>query len=211
LDNVNILLEMSNKIGQAHNQQLQYFRQHKYKMKLPCLLSEIYEIENASQGQTQNMAVQQQPPLVQQQSHLLVQHQTSITNTPPTPPPSSSSSISQHMTPSPHSHHHYHPHTTHLNPTQQYHIHNQSHNSHIIVATASNTPPSRNPQQTQLIQVAASNGQQYMTAAPQAAFIKADDSFNVAFIKQQSQYQPQQQQPQNKNMSGFIRFASSIN
>jgi hypothetical protein len=118
------------------------------------------------------------------------------------------------MTPSPHSHHHqqahYHPHT-HLNPTQQYHLHNQPHNNHIIVATASNTPPSRNPPQTQLIQVAAPNGQQYMTAAPQAAFIKADDSFNVAFIKQQSQYQPQQQQPQNKNMSGFIRFASSIN
>lgn len=193
---------MSNKIGQAHNQQLQYFRQHKYKMKLPCLLSEIYEIENAPQ----NIAAQQ-PPLVQQ-SHLLVQHQTSI-NTPPTPPPS----INQHMTPSPHSHHHqahYHPHT-HLNQPQQYHLHNQPHNNHhiIVAAAASNTPPSRNPpQQTQLIQVAAPNGQQY---APQAAFIKADDSFNVTFIKQQSQYQPQQQPPQNKNMSGFIRFASSIN
>jgi hypothetical protein len=48
---INNLIEQLNLIGIAHNQQIQFYRQHKYKVKLPHLLSEIYEIEN---GPTNN-------------------------------------------------------------------------------------------------------------------------------------------------------------
>lgn len=53
LDKVNESIEQLNLIGLIHNQQIQFYRQHKHKMKLPHILSEIYEIEN---GSSKNLA-----------------------------------------------------------------------------------------------------------------------------------------------------------
>ena len=52
LRQISELIEQLNLIGFMHNQQIQFFRQHKYKMKLPHLLSEIYEIENGANSQS---------------------------------------------------------------------------------------------------------------------------------------------------------------
>lgn len=62
-DKINTLVSQLHLIGYMHNQHLQYFKYHKYKMKLPYLLSEIYEIENA-----QNMAPLT-PPLLSTPNH----------------------------------------------------------------------------------------------------------------------------------------------
>ena len=46
LKQINDLLEQLGPMSHLHNQQLQFYRQHKFKMRLPNLLSEIFEIEN---------------------------------------------------------------------------------------------------------------------------------------------------------------------
>lgn len=44
------IVELLGLIGHLHNQQLQFYRQNKFKVKLPHLLSEIFEIENGPSG-----------------------------------------------------------------------------------------------------------------------------------------------------------------
>lgn len=52
---------------------LQFFRSHKYKMKLPCLLAEIFEVENApSQVSLATAMSSNQPPLTPPPSHHIV-------------------------------------------------------------------------------------------------------------------------------------------
>lgn len=51
LDKINVLLHELNALGMMHADVIQFYKSHKYKVKLPPLLSEIYEIENGSQQQ----------------------------------------------------------------------------------------------------------------------------------------------------------------
>ena len=50
IEKINTLLGQLHLIGSMHSQYIQFYKQHKYKMKLPALLSEIYEIENGRAG-----------------------------------------------------------------------------------------------------------------------------------------------------------------
>jgi hypothetical protein len=47
---INHVIDELHYIGHLHNEQVQYYRDYKYKVKIPHLLSEIYEIENGIGG-----------------------------------------------------------------------------------------------------------------------------------------------------------------
>lgn len=86
LGQISELSEQLDQIGLLHNQQLQVYRQHRYKMKLPNLLSEIYEIENGTStgsNMCQSVTNQTKPvdaeiekePYQQTQQHLQLRQQ----------------------------------------------------------------------------------------------------------------------------------------
>ncbi len=52
---ISSIIEQLHVLGHLHNQEINYFRQHVYKVKLPHILSEIYEIEN---GPSQSSSVE---------------------------------------------------------------------------------------------------------------------------------------------------------